>query len=140
MSDKVEFIDYRDTLKFQVGNWLLQKGFCLASYSGDAKSLLEISEEGVLFLGILWKNPADKPTERLFGVIKRDPRRRLIGRLWLSEKTDVKWIIRVCGREHVELVKQLAEDMALAFNVKFSVFLESERPVFELYPGEGGGE
>lgn len=133
MNEKVEFVDYQEALSIKVGKWLSEKGFAPASCTGIA--LYSLSETNSL--GILWKDPDAKPREYLFGLIKREPKRRFLGTIWFDNSTrganKKYWVLEAYGQEHIELVRQLAEKMTSIFNVKISLRLVREQPDVETY-------
>jgi hypothetical protein len=133
MSDKVEFVDYQESLSIKVGRFLLSKGFDLASSTGLAEHTLSQSNS----LGILRKDPEAKPRKYLFGLIKREPRRGFLGIVWFSNSargaSEANWVFEAYGRKHVELVRQLAEEMASTFNAKIALRLVHEQPDVETY-------
>ncbi|PIR86507.1 hypothetical protein COU13_00515 [Candidatus Kaiserbacteria bacterium CG10_big_fil_rev_8_21_14_0_10_43_70] len=133
MSDKVEFVDYQESLSIKVGRFLLSKGYDLASCTGLASNSLVETDS----LGILRKDPEARPREYLFGLITRDPRRMFLGTVWLSNgslgATEQNWVFEAYGRKHVELARQLAEEMASTFNVKIALRLVRDQPDVETY-------
>jgi len=133
MNDKVEFVDYQESLSIKVGRFLLSKGFDLASSTGLAEYTLSQSDS----LGILRKDPDAKPRKYLFGLIKREPRRGFLGTVWFSNSArganEQGWVFEAYGRKHIELVRQLAEEMASTFNTKIALRLVREQPDVETY-------
>ena len=126
-------VDYQESLSIKVGRFLLSKGFDLANTTGmAARSLIENDS-----LGILRKDPEAKPRTYLFGLIKQEPRRMFLGIVWFRNSphgaTEQNWVFDAYGRKHVELVRQLAEEMASTFNVKITLRLVSEQPCVEKY-------
>ncbi len=133
MNNKVESVDYQESLSIKVGKFLLLKGFDLASCTGLAlDSLVETCS-----LGILREDPEARPRTYFFGLIRRDPRRVFLGTVWFSNSmrgaTEQNWVFDAYGRKHVNLVRQLAEEMASAFNVKIALRLVHEQPDVETY-------
>ncbi len=133
MSEKGELVDYQESPSIKVGRFLLSKGFDLASCTGVASnSLVE-----TYALGILRKNPDAKPRSYRFGLIKREPRWGFLGTVWFSNSargaSEQNWVFEAYGRKHVELVRQLAEEMALIFNAKIALRLVSDQPYVETY-------
>src|SRR3989338_4457674 len=133
MSDEVKFVDYQESLSIKVGRFLLSKGFDLASCTGLAEHTLSKSDP----IGILRKAPDAKPRKCLFGLIKREPRRGFLGTVWFSNSargaSEQNWVFEVYGRKHVELVRQLAEEMASTFNAKIALRLVRDQPDVETY-------
>ncbi len=133
MSNVEESVSYQESISIKVGRFLLSKGFDLASSTGLASnSLVETCS-----LGILRKDPEAKPRNYLFGLIKRAPRRMFLGTVWFSNSprgaSEQNWVFEAYGREHVELVRQLAEEMASTFNIKIALRLVREQPDVETY-------
>lgn len=133
MSDKVEFVE---SLSIKVGRFLLAKGFGLASCAGFALDSLDKTDS----LGILFKDPETKPRKYLFGLFKRNPRRMFLGTVWFSNSAcsagEQNWVFETYGRRYVELVRQLAKEMASAFNVKISLRLTREQPNVENFDSD----
>lgn len=136
MKKRMAFVDYQESLSIKVGKWLLQKEFYPADHSGMATQSLVQTDE----LGILWRDPEAKPRKYLFGLIKQEPRRGFIGTVWFSNSArganEQNWLFEMYGRKHIELVRQLTEEMSSSFNVKISLRLVREQPDVETYPGE----
>lgn len=133
MNDKVKFVDCQESISIKVGGFLLSKGFDLASITGHALDSLVATDS----LGVLRKDPEARPRTYLFGLIKRDPRRMFLGVIWFSNSlrgaTERNWVFETYGRKHVELTRQLAEEMASTFNVKIALRLVREQPSVEAY-------
>jgi len=139
MNDKVEFVDYQESISIKVGRFLLSKGFDLADSTGMAICSLVQSSE----LGILRHDPEAKPRKYLFGLIKREPRRMFLGTVWFSNSARVcasekNWVFEAYGRKHIDMVRQLAEEMASTFNAKISLRLVREQPDVETYLSDYG--
>ena len=131
MSDKVEFVDYQESIAIKVGGFLISKGLDIADNTGMACSLVQASE-----LGILRKDPEAKSRKYLFGLIKLEPRRGFLGTVFRNSArgaSEQNWVFEAYGRKHVELVRQLAEEMASAFNVKIALRLVREQPDVETF-------
>ncbi len=126
-------VEYQEPLSIKVGRFLLSKGFDLADSTGMAARSPVQSDS----LGILRKDAEAKPRTYLFGLIKRKPRRMFLGTVWFSNSprgaTEQNWVFEVYGRKRVELVRQLAEEMASTFNAKIDLRLVRERPDVETY-------
>jgi len=73
----------------------------------------------------------------LLGLITRQPRRIFLGTIWLSNKAcdadEQNWVFEAHGRKHIELVRNLANELASTFDVKITLQLVSEQPVTEYY-------
>ena len=130
---EAELVEYQESLSIKVGRFLISKGFDLADSTGMAARSLAQSDS----LGILRKDPEAKPRTYLFGLIKREPRRMFLGTVWFSNSprgaTEQNWVFEAYGRKHIELVRQLAEDMASTFKVKIALRLVREQPDVETY-------
>lgn len=138
MTDSLESVSYQEALSIRVGKFLRAAGFDLASSTGRAlDSLVENN-----LLGVLYKDPAAKPRKYLFGLIVCKPRRAFLGTIWFYNAprgaTEDSWCFCISGRKYVELAKALAEEMALAFNVKVSIRLTSEEPDTETFSSDYG--
>lgn len=135
MKGKVEFVDYQDSVSVEVGRFLLCKGFDLANDDGVATPQLVETDS----LGILRRDA--KPRKYLFGLITRESRRTFLGTVWFSNSrrgTNKHWVFEAYGRKHVELVKQLAGEMASTFGVNITLRLVCEQPDVETYLSEVG--
>lgn len=137
MKDKMELVDYKESLSIKVGKFLLSKGFNLASCTGMAEHILADTDS----LGILYKDSETRPRKSLFDFILRsgpESRRRMfIGTVWFISSVrganEQNWVFEAYGRKYVDSVRQLAEEMASTFNVKITVHLVREQPDFETY-------
>ena len=131
MNDASQAVDYQEALSIRVGRWLLERGYNLASIFGIPENSLGKSE----VLGILWKDPSIKPRLQIFGLVVLKPKRRFFATIFLSSSArganKQHWAIEMYGRKHIELVKQLTDEMASAFNVKISLRLVEEDDAFE---------
>lgn len=128
----VEFVDYRDLLGEKISSFLLSKELAIANTSGMAWQCSRASNSAV---GILYKDPDEKPLKYLFGLITREPRRRFLGTIWFMNDArganGQNWVFEVHGRKYVELAKKLAEEMSSDFGAKITLRLESEWPEVE---------
>jgi len=135
MNDKVELVDYQESIAIKVGRFLLSKGLDTADSTGVARSLVQANE-----LGILRKDPEAKPRKYMFGLIKREPRRGFLGTIWFNNSargaSEQNWVFEAYGRKHVEFVRQLAEEMASTFSVKIVLRLVREQPDVETSPSD----
>ena len=88
-------------------------------------------------LGVLCKDADAKPQKYLFGLITPKPRRMFLGTVWFSNSArgagEQNWVFEAYGRKHVELVRQLAEEMASTFNVKIILRLVREQSDVETF-------
>ena len=127
MSDKVEFVE---AISIRVGRHLLSKGFDIADSNGMPARLVQTDS-----VGILRNDPDAKPRSYLFGLIKQEPRRGFLGIVWFSNSacgaSEQNWVFEAYGRKHIDLVRQLAEEMASIFNTKITLRLVREEPEVE---------
>lgn len=137
MNRKVESIDYNEPISITVGRYLSSKEFGIADEIGLARLLTKTNS-----LGILYKDPDAKPRKYLFGLIKLAPRRVFIGIIYFKNTTDLSakrsWDFKVYGRDHIEMVKQLAEEIAQTFKVKINISLVSEESRVEFLLSDFG--
>lgn len=133
MNDKVKLVDYESLLlKAKVEEFLLSKEFGLAVET----PIVWNSEAKTRSLDIVRKDPDAKPRKYLFGLITLKPRQEFLGTVWFSNRTGTGthyWVFEVYGREHVDLAKQLASEMALNFNTKIILFLVRGQPSLGSY-------
>lgn len=132
MSNKVKFVNYQEPLSIKIGRFLLERGYDHASSIGVANPLTKTNA-----LGILRKDPDVKPRKSLFGLITHKPRRTFLGVLWLDDKVrganDQVWVFEAYGRQYIELLKELSEDMTATFGVNIELRLVREQPEIERY-------
>ncbi len=131
MNTRVEFSDCRNALPSKVGSAILGKGFALASCTGlDLNTSISINLPNTDCVGILYKDPEAQPSKHLFGLITQEPLRAFIGTVWFKNRTganDKNWVIEAYGRKYLELVKNLAEELATTFNVTVDLRLTTEK-------------
>lgn len=134
MSAVAELTGYTEPMSIQVGRFLISNGFYIASGNGiESNSLIKAP-----YLGILYKDPGVKPRKYLFGLISRKPRRSFLGIIWFNHNNtpsndEQNWSFEVLGRNHIDLAKKLAEEIASTFNAKISIRLASDQPEVETY-------
>lgn len=133
MSEKVDFVDFKESLSIKVGRELISKGLDIASSTGIAENILSASS----CVGILRKNPDRKPRKYFFGLFTQLTRRDFLGVIWLNNDTrganEKEWVLEMYGRKNVEYVKQLADQLAKTFQVKISLKLVREQPDVETF-------
>lgn len=127
--EKMESVDYKEPYSIKVGKFLLLRDFVLSSCTGSANYSLV---EGRV-IGILRKDPEAKPQKYLLGLLTREPLRAFIGTIWFEGRgaSETRWVLEVYGRKHVELLKQLGEEMASTFNTHIDIRLVTEQPKLE---------
>lgn len=123
MSNGKERVHYEEPVSIEVGNFLLTKGFKLASTTG---MMLKAPKE-MRALGILHEEFTAKWKNFLLHTLL-GKRREFIGTLYLQGD---HWFFEAYGRKHVDMTKRLAEDMTLAFNRGITVHLKSENSRYE---------
>ncbi|OGG61113.1 hypothetical protein A3C87_03105 [Candidatus Kaiserbacteria bacterium RIFCSPHIGHO2_02_FULL_49_34] len=126
MNANVSLVDYAEHVSIKAGEFLLAKGFDLATSSGIAGAPLKVTDS----LGILQKIPGAVPKEYFFGLITVQPRRKFLGTIWFKDSlrnaTEGDWIFELHGRENLAQVQELAGGMASTFNVKIRLHLTCE--------------
>ncbi|MDD5625939.1 MAG: hypothetical protein PHG83_02120 [Patescibacteria group bacterium] len=129
---KVEFVDFKEDVSVKVSEWLLQKGYELATCTGQAISKLDKNDNKGF--GILFKNP--NPSKRFLGLGKE--RKLYLGDIWfrLHGADEKNWVFEIYGSKNVECAKQLATEMTSIFDVNISVNLEQDESKFENLPGD----
>lgn len=138
MGRNLTIVDFKEEVYIKVGRHLLKKGFDLAT--NGRKALSEEEALGTKTLdagvGILYRDPNNKP-KRLFGFITWRPRSIYLGTLWINNSarggSSHLWILETQGRQYLELVKQLAEEIASTFNVEIRVDFQCEKPTTEVF-------
>lgn len=138
MAAKEVLVAFEEAPSIMVGRFLLEKGFDLATCTGVAERSLTSTSS----IGILRPDPDAKPQKRLFGLIKSKPRREFLGTVWFlntsRRATEKNWTCEVYGRNNIDLIKSLAEEMAARFNVKITLRLVREDTDVEMYPSDFG--
>lgn len=142
MNDKVELIDHCESIAMQVGRFLLSKRFDLADNTGMACSLNQVDNISILGseLGILYKDPNTKPHKYLFGLITLKSRRIFLGTVWFINRVrsanEQNWVFEAHGRKHLELIRQLIEEMVSTFSVNIVLCLTYKQPNTEIYSSD----
>lgn len=135
MGDNAASLVYEEAISIKVGTWLLQKGFGLASCIGIAESrIIENCALGIL------SDSAAKPEKRLFGLVIQKSRRWFLGTIWFNDDLrgadEENWVFEFHGREHIESLSRLAEEMASVFGVKITSRLISEESEIESFESD----
>lgn len=142
MSGEVKFWDWRDDISVRTAELLIEKGFSLANEHGVALDLGSLRRH--YNLGILLEDPDAKLIKHFFGFIKRRPRRKLIGEItfhWKSIGADGKNLIfEAYGREYVDMLKEIADEMASKFNVNIDFRLNRDLPLYEVLKYDGSSD
>ena len=104
----------QESLSLRLGHFLLSKGFEISPTQVETTSFK-----------IFRKDPEAKPRKYLFGLITKEPPEDFLGiiELFPDDTRNEDWIFYIHGRKHVELIKQLADDMASTFSVKITIKL-----------------
>ncbi len=138
MNTQESRVSYNEATSIKVGRLLLAKGFCPASCMGESLVALAHSDS----VGILYKDPGLKTRSFFFGLIKKEPRRVFIGTIWFRyHNADEKnWVLEVQGRQYVEMLAHLAEEIASVCNVKIDLRLTQEQPEVEHFFSDISGD
>ena len=126
----VTFIEYQEPVSSLVSKFLTEEDFGIASTSlGIAMpTLSNVNEYGISVL------IGAKPKRRFFGLIK--VRREIIGTIWFFNKlNDKSWAFEIFNVDNVQQADQLANKLALAFNVKITIIQKDIRAKFESFSG-----
>jgi hypothetical protein len=125
MSHETEPAIYQEALSIKVGKFLIKKGLDISDSIGEICWLEERK-----CIGVLRKNPTNSPLKNLLGRLKLCSQHEFIGLILFksSERCadEQNWFFEVYGRKHVEFLKQLADEMVSAFNVKIKLCLIRE--------------
>ena len=130
---------YQEADAIRVGNFLISKGFVPAR-KNNGVAISPGSFFDVNVLSILHKDYKKTSGFSLFGSSRRRP---LIADIYFrgvecSAKAG-SWVIHSYGRDYVEMIKKLAEEMSVTFQTKISIRLDSETPGEEGFRSEFGG-
>ena len=133
MNDKVELVEYQELFSIKVGRFLLSRGF-------DLESRPVIHGQQNRSFDILRKDPDAKRSKFPFRLITQEPRRALLGRLLFNnngcDTSSHNLVFEVYGRNCVELIRQLVDEMVLTFNIKATIRLVHEQPRVEILPAD----
>jgi len=117
-------VQYFEPPSIKVGKWLIEKGYGLADLGGLRLSSLECRKH----LGVL--GPA--VTKRVFfGLITTYERSPFFGTI--TFESEGPWDFEIYGRENVEKLTALANEMAEKFKVEIALHLVSEEPRLESF-------
>ena len=137
MSWKVIFRDPGEPISIKIWKYLLSNrklpawGIALATSFGCAVNSPVESH----VVGLLGKDIVDPSTNNT----KKRPRREFIGTIWCDKDgaNELNWIFYVYGRKHIELAKQLAEEIASTFDVNIIIRLTGDS-MSETFSDEDG--
>ena len=122
----------------RVGQFIAGKGFILADSIGHACRYGEGN-----CIGFLKDNPNRRPVT-FFGIKKVwCTRRDFIGELWLDNdcrnaNIDSNWVFEVYGRENLNQLQRLAEELTKEFYVNIKIILRDEYAMQERFFDDGG--
>jgi len=126
MGEKTGSVDYQEALSIKVGNWLIQKGFGLAENTGFGLSELVESSS----LGITWQDPNAKPIKLNIFFAKARIYPTFLGVVWFEGKVrnadEQNWVLEAHGRDQVDRITKLANELAADFKVRITIRLISE--------------
>lgn len=128
---EVTFIEYQEPVSSVVSRFLTKEDFGTASASlGIAVPISsKVKELGISVL------IGAKPKRRFFGLIK--VRREIIGTIWLSnELNDESWAFEIYNTDNVQQADQLANKLALAFDVNITIIQKDINAKFESFSGD----
>ena len=111
--------------------WLKGKSYYISNSNGCLLHSLNRADS----IGILYKDPKIKPRKRFFGLVEQEPRKIFLGVIWFDNHVrnanKENWVFEVYGKEYFTDMKELAEDMAKTFEIKITLQLTRENPLFE---------
>jgi hypothetical protein len=124
-------IRYWETFPVKLARNLQNRGFRLATKNGEGTTYIT---EGCTELGILFKSedPEALPQKRFFGLfVTKPPKPRwmFLGTIRFDEPPNL--IIKVYGRQHVEIAMELAKQLRKELSYQFqttSVYLVDDMP------------
>lgn len=127
----VTFIEYQEPVSSLVSKFLTKEDFGIASTSlGVAvPALSKVNEHGISVL------IGAKPNRRFFGLIK--VRREIIGTIWFFNKlNDKSWAFEIYNPDNIQPADQLANKLALVFDVKITIIQKDIKAKFESFSGD----
>lgn len=128
MSDRISFSESNKVKAFKVGEIILSKGLLLGSPNGSG--LQNRSWETNSF-GIFMDDSTQKPKKVWFGLLgKTIPFKRFIGSIYFEDQSQgansKNWVISIYGRENIQILTKVAEEISSKFEVKVHLRLETE--------------
>ena len=120
---------YYETPVYGVAKHLIEKGYKTADYLG-----VPVREPDKRAIGILKPRP---PVVKRYLFFRRkmvEQRALFLGVLWFTSRgadPEKLWILHVYGRENVQEMTELAEELRKGFSVDIHVILDSERTKLE---------
>ena len=126
-----EKIKHNESSSIKVRKFLVLMGFYPANYNGVE---LEHTINGVelehtisdRLLGVLCSNPNAKLKKKRWFGLASQKRRVFLGLIWFENKPRSanidNWVFEVYEEKHIELAKELANDMSLFFDKKVTVY------------------
>jgi hypothetical protein len=137
-----ENVTIQDALSIRVTKWLIEKGFKPAFAIGIAvdnpsEYQIDALERSI---GILWKDPNIQPKKWFFNLLKEKFRHQFLGVICFNDgqnrANEREWVIKTYGRNRLEMVSKLADEMAATFKVRIIVRLVQEVPKLEVFQSE----
>ena len=124
-------VTYYESPAYEVARILREKGYRIADITGE-----ECYEPDEDVIGIL-KGGRRAPGGPIFGTLF-GKRGLFIGRIFFNNKprgaeVGKRWVLEVYGREYVEELRELAEELSSRYGVDIDVRLKSECPRVETY-------
>ncbi len=133
-TSKVSFSESLEVKARKIGETLekMRPDLLLANCSGSVHS--EVGPRETESYGFLVKGTE----QRFLGRLWVTRSRHFIGVLWfkneIRQATHKKWVLEVYGRENVDSLKEMAEQLSKQFEVEIHVRLSSEHHKFEYIP------
>jgi hypothetical protein len=138
-------IDYKDGLNVKLINEILERGYLPASSTNRIKPVDYLEQHSRDVISIAEDVP---PTRHFFGLIKRQPPRRIIATIWFDQDawfdgkfrvaTAKKWLVETSGRQYLSGTTELIESLAQKFGAKVRIRLSSDAPQFEAQSADHG--
>jgi len=117
-------IKHNEAPSIKVAKFLILMGFYPATYNGIELEFTINSRQ----LGVLCNDPSLKSKKKhwLFSIFTAQKKRIFLGLVFFKDKSrgaDINnWVFEVYEKEHIELAKQLTEEMSLFFDKKINVY------------------
>jgi hypothetical protein len=133
MSDRISFSESNKVRAFKAGEIILSKGLLLGSTEG--RNPQNRSWETNAF-GIFMDDPTRKPEKIWFGLLgKTIPFKRFVGSIHFESQPQgangKNWVISIYGRENIQTLTGVAEELSAKFEVKVHLRLETETLKYE---------
>lgn len=126
-------VNFSESLSTKIGRFIIEKGYQLADVCGLAINKMPFRTD---VWGILYARPDVQPKKYCWGLFTSNPRKVLLGRLWLNNQgrnaiLDGRWYFEVKGRQYADICTNLAKELKDKFKVNIHVELIDEEPELE---------